>query len=144
VRIGNLRVSPAASPVYEPERKVNAMFGKEIALIGFDRSVDSLTLYWRAAKLSQADYTVFVHLLDAEGKMIAQTDGPPTRGRYPTSAWLLSEVVKDEHPIHWPAQVAQVRVGLYQAQTGVRLPATKPDGNRYADDAVELPNIIDR
>ncbi len=34
-------------------------------------------LYWQAEAATATDYQVFNHLLDAEGNLVAQIDGPP-------------------------------------------------------------------
>ena len=39
-----------------------------------------VTLYWRPTAPLDADYTVFVHVIDAQGNPIAQRDTPPQGG----------------------------------------------------------------
>jgi hypothetical protein len=82
----------------------------------------SLVLYWRSLERMENDYTVFVHLLDAEGNIVAQGDSPPVQGHYPTTMWAVGEVVRDEHPLVGPPEaiVRGVRfaVGWYSAQEG--------------------------
>jgi hypothetical protein len=60
---------------------------------------------------------VFVHLLDADGRLVAQHDGPPMEGRYPATAWLPGDVVPDVHRItlgpDTPAGTYQLQVGMY-------------------------------
>ena len=72
------------------------------------------------------DYTVFVHLRDQlTGDAIAQGDGPPVDGWYPTSLWTAGEVVEDEHAVSLPAQVPSgtydLVVGWYDLGSGARL-----------------------
>jgi hypothetical protein len=82
----------------------------------------SLVLYWRSLERMENDYTVFVHLLDAEGSIVAQGDSPPVQGHYPTTMWAVGEVVRDEHPLVGSPEaiVRGVRfaVGWYSAQEG--------------------------
>jgi hypothetical protein len=113
---------------------VSAVFAGPIALIGFDlpqATVSSsatvpITLYWNALS-GEIDngYTVFVHLLTPDGRVIAQHDGLPAQGERPTNEWVRGEYVVDRHELVWrepdytgPAQVA---VGLYDPETGERL-----------------------
>jgi hypothetical protein len=50
-------------------------------------------LYWQARAPVDRSYTVFLHLLDGQGKLIAQADGLPAAGVRPTSSWAPGEVV---------------------------------------------------
>ena len=72
-----------------------------------------------------ADYTVFIHLLDSEGQIAQQWDAPPTGGWYPTSFWAPGEVVRDGHELAFSPQLApgeyRLILGLYGAD-GARLP----------------------
>jgi hypothetical protein len=84
------------------------------------------TLFFRSLKAVSVDYQVFVHLLDAQGKVVAGNDGPPRQGLYPTSFWSPGEIIADER--HWVLDVPpgeyQLEVGFYQLGTGERLPLT--------------------
>ena len=110
-------------------------FGDAIRLIGFDpppATVDparpvAMTLYWQAvAGDIPTGYTVFVHLLADDGRLIAQSDAVPAGGARPTNEWLMGEYVVDTHELAWretgysgPARLA---VGLYDPLIGARLP----------------------
>jgi hypothetical protein len=80
---------------------------------------------------------VFVHLLDAGGRIAAQSDGPPGAGRAPTDGWSPGDVVDDRRELAAPAGEYRVVVGLYDPRTGVRLPATTEAGQPLGD-AVEI------
>ena len=88
-------------------------------------------LFWRALKTIDEDYTVFVHLVDANGKIIAQKDDQPQRGAYPTSFWDAGEVIGDEHALTIPRDALsgtyQVEVGIYRVSDGARLPVRDGD-----------------
>ena len=120
---------------------VGATFGGEIALAGYTlfpletefsekNSVSSgaatLELVWQAAAQPTADYTVFVHVLNADGTCcVWQADTMPRGGAYPTSRWRPGEVVVDAYEIVLPDDVAAgeyaIEVGWYAAETGKRL-----------------------
>ncbi|HEY3081430.1 MAG TPA: glycosyltransferase family 39 protein [Chloroflexota bacterium] len=74
------------------------------------------------------DLTVFVHLIDAAGAIVAQHDGPPCGGGCPTSSWSDGDAIVDEHPIELPGTLPEGRyqlvVGLYDAATGERVGRT--------------------
>jgi hypothetical protein len=105
-----------------------------------------VTLYWQATSKLPADYTVFVHVLDSRGERVAQGDGPPVDGRYPSSAWQPGQIVVDNHRIPLPAGVnpaapldaLRVVVGLYTPRDGARLPVTDARGVRMPDDQIVL------
>lgn len=85
-----------------------------------------ITFRWRLAKVAEQDYTVFIHLRDqATGEIIAQADGPPVNGWYPTSTWALGETVEDTHVFNLPPSVGpgcyDLVVGWYEPTTGLRL-----------------------
>jgi hypothetical protein len=110
-------------PVAQP---VDALFGESARLVGFDASEEgeqlAVALVWAAEADMPISYTVFVHALDAEGDIIAQSDAIPADSTRPTTGWLPGEYVTDRHvlPITLD-QVAALRIGLYNAATGVRL-----------------------
>ncbi len=93
-------------------------------------TMPNLNLFWQAQAIPQGDYTVFVHLLDPDGKLIAQADSPPAAGVYPTSLWDAGEIIADRHPL---PQLAPghylIQVGLYRPETGERLPVAEAPDN---------------
>lgn len=80
-----------------------------------------VTVGWRAQQSSETSYTGFVHLLDQDGRIVAQDDHVPQQGRRPTNTWLSGEVVEDDYELRLPADLAPGRyrlvVGLYDATT---------------------------
>ena len=107
--------------------------GGVIELLGYEVSPARpgealhLTLYWRCVAPVKEDYTVFNHVLapHAAGAWVAQQDGPPASGLYPTSWWRPGEVIVDRHAIAIPSDVRpgdyQIAVGLYEFATLRRL-----------------------
>jgi hypothetical protein len=122
-----------------------ANFADQIELLGYDAVQQGMalavTLYWRCIQPPDANYTAFVHLLDASGNTIAQHDSQPQGGAYPTSVWDAAEVVVDEHAVPLPSGLApgafRLRVGLYEPATGERLPVVG-DGDSVELGPVEL------
>ena len=88
-----------------------------------------LTLYWQGIEYANyfgLDYSVFVHLVDRETRLWAQTDGHPVAGSYPTSHWRSTEVViPDRRSMLLPADIPpgryRLEVGMYLLPTGERL-----------------------
>ncbi len=134
------------------EEPVDADFGRQITLVGFEVE-DGLspggefdvTLYWEAQRPPDDDYIVFVHLLGADGQVVAGHDGPPMGGRYATRAWIPGEVVPDVHRLVLgpavPVGTYRLQVGMYRWPSMERLPVWDKDGVEQADRAVLLGSI---
>jgi len=86
----------------------------------FDRLL--LTVYWEAVQPVENDYSVAVHLVAhdpprGEEDVLAQSDAVhPVMGWYPTSQWVVGEVVRDDYVFSVPSDVPPiaVRVGMYR------------------------------
>ncbi|HLY64507.1 MAG TPA: hypothetical protein VKU60_03140, partial [Chloroflexota bacterium] len=85
----------------------------------------NVELQWQALQPFDANYTVFVHLLDGTNRVVAQQDAQPLDGQLPTIAWQSGQIVNDQHAIPLPAALPagdyRVEVGLYLQSTGERL-----------------------
>ena len=116
-----------------PDRPLSASLGGVIALDGFQLDPGAqvkvglpltVTLYWRSVEPA-GQFKVFVHVLDAFGKIVAQHDGEPVSNLWPTHLWKPGDVVPDERVIAalsdvMPGQYT-LQVGMYDARTGTRL-----------------------
>jgi hypothetical protein len=92
----------------------------------------TVTVAWQALQPIDFDYNVFVHAVDAAGNRVAQWDGQPERAgeAYPMTAWPVGEIVSNSYRLELDpaaAPVRQVLVGLYNWQTGERLPVDGDD-----------------
>jgi hypothetical protein len=54
-----------------------------------------LSLFWQADEPVGERFTVFAHLLDQNGRLVAQQDGEPVGGSRPTTSWSAGEVIRD-------------------------------------------------
>lgn len=116
-----------------PERVIDATLGGRITLDAAAFSPRVLPgapllvdLRWRADRSPGADYTVFVHLDDTAGQLVAQHDGPPANGLQPTGAWEPGALVDDRRAIALPPALppGQYRLdaGLYRGSQRLALP----------------------
>ena len=84
-------------------------------------------------------------MLNATGDIVAQADGPPLKGDWPTSAWDLGQPVRDLRHLAYsralPPGDYSVLVGLYDPDSGLRAAAHARDGSEYADRAVPLLSV---
>ncbi len=85
----------------------------------------AIPLLWRAEAETPTDYRVFVHLVDATGAIVAQSDAAPAGWTRPTTGWLPGEYISDTHTLTLPDTLPPgpfaLRVGLYDPDTGTRL-----------------------
>jgi len=133
----------------QPEVPLQVLWGDVILLRGYDlqRSAGSLvlTLYWQAQRRMDVSYKVFVHLIDpATAAIVVQDDAVPRRWTYPTTHWQRDEVVEDTISLLLdgvPPGQYRLLVGLYDPETGERVPVHSPSGEPYPDDAVPLDRI---
>jgi len=107
-----------------------------------------LTLYWQCLEEMEASYTVFVHLLDEEGRIHGQGDALPQGGRLPTDLWVPGEVVVDSYevPVAPEAEPGQyiLAMGMYDGVTGIRLPARDMRGMSLPEDRVLSGQVLVR
>jgi hypothetical protein len=96
---------------------------------------------WQSSELITRDLTVFVHVLDADGAIVAQQDRRPFRGRWPTPVWQPGELLQDTHEISLPAALPP---GLYSVYFGLydeagRLPLADESGDSWlSEDLVRV------
>ena len=104
------------------KNEVNADFGNEIRLLGYDlvpieNNNYDLILVWQALQSPNSDYMVFTHLLDQNGSCcIWQIDAMPQGNQYPTSRWITDEVVVDTYEINLPEDL---QAGEYPLEVGL-------------------------
>ncbi|MCC6616863.1 MAG: hypothetical protein IT320_25545 [Anaerolineae bacterium] len=104
-------------------------------------------LDWLAAEAPGADYTWFVHVLDAQGQIVAQQDRAPQGGIAPTSVWEHGRQVTDR--LYFPIDKTRItgdwrlRVGWIDPTSGELLETTSADGNPVADRLILLPLDFD-
>lgn len=114
--------APAVSVDQSPWPGVR-LRGLDVRPADGDPSAWNVRLHWAVQATPPGDLTVFVHLVDPSGRMVAQQDGPPARGRWPASLWRPGDLVQDEHRVVVGQAVppgSRLRIGLYDPATGVR------------------------
>jgi hypothetical protein len=97
-----------------------------------------ITLWWHVLADVGADYTIFVHSIDSNGKLIAQDDAMPDAGRSPTRLWQAGDRIRDGHSLaaSLPADGVFL-IGAYDPSTMTRLPAIQ-NQQPLADNALQL------
>jgi hypothetical protein len=105
--------------------QVGVDLGNLARLVGYnltenDSSLD-LELVWLGLEETATSYRVFVHLLDDAGNILDQSDGEPSQWTRPTSGWMPGEYIVDQHQLGDIDGASELRIGLYDPDTGVRL-----------------------
>ncbi len=129
---------------WQPANPVAANFANQVQLLGYDAALPArpggaweYTLYWQATAPLERDYTLFVHLLDANNVLVGQGDSPPLQGVYPTSRWQPGEILNDAQSLpiaaDLPSGKYRVVIGLYDPATGTRLPVLDENGQITGD-----------
>lgn len=137
----------------QPAVALEAELARVGRLTGFDlgspsvapgQSLD-LMLHWQAKETTGDRLAVFVHLVAADGSLVAQADGEPGGGAWPTSSWVPGEFLADTHTLTVQpgaaAGPATLVVGLYDPLTGERVPWLDAAG-QPAGDELRLPVTV--
>jgi 4-amino-4-deoxy-L-arabinose transferase-like glycosyltransferase len=134
-----------------PQRRVDARVGERAVLLGADvpdqvvaGETLALALYWQPVAAFDRNYIVFAHV-EVEGQALrGQDDGNPVCGSMPTTAWEPGQTVVDGRllPIDpaTPPGAYPVVVGMYDYQTGERLPVAGSDANAWGN-AVQVGTV---
>jgi hypothetical protein len=131
-----------------PRLMLNANLDNKVLLMACDLENDSLrpgetlrlALYWRALQQMPENYTVFVHVAQADGAVLVQRDTQPRDGTHPTGSWVTGELVRDPHelsiPGDAPPDIYWLKVGMYSQATMQRLPVVDPGQAKVLQDSV--------
>lgn len=141
---GIFHIDSTGSTVIPAQQRTFADFDNSIALLGFDLpggQIDAgdeldLMLYWKAQQPLDINYQVFVHLFDADGNLVAQSD-KLNPGDYPTRRWTTDKYVRDPHslvlPPDLPSGTYTVTTGLWVQAEGWRSPLVDESGTQVDD-----------
>jgi 4-amino-4-deoxy-L-arabinose transferase-like glycosyltransferase len=120
--------------VYQPPRPydepVGALFGEGLHLRGFSQQIQDdgralvITPAWDVQAAMPGGWFSFVHVLDAEGRRIAQIDAPIDEGLF--DEWQAGQQFGGPLPIALPPDAPpgpyRVALGVYRPDSGERLP----------------------
>jgi hypothetical protein len=128
--------------LYDPppvDQVLDYRLGNSLGLYGYSIRMETgltLELVWTAHEPVDVDYTVFVHVLNADDVTIAQHDQMPRNYTYRTSLWDTGEYIIDRYQFDLdPEQAESVRLGLYVQATGERL-TVYSDANETLSDSI--------
>jgi hypothetical protein len=133
-----LAFAPTGVPVWEAPAPMDFVDGIRLerlrlhdwpARVGKPLRVEAT---WQATGPVAASYTVFLHLLGPDGRLVAGQDGLPVNGYRASTTWQPGEAIVDRKAILVPADTPRgdytLEAGLYDPQTGRRLPLLDASG----------------
>jgi hypothetical protein len=109
----------------QPEHSTHLALSVSVVLVGYDLQPDApspgkelhVALHWEVIQPLAEDYHSYVHLVDDEGRVLAQSDHQPGGAYYPTSVWQREEPLLDEHTLPIPSdgvgRTFQLLAGMY-------------------------------
>jgi hypothetical protein len=130
------------------ERAVGARWGAALHLRGVTiaRAPGQfvVTPAWDVRATPEANYQVFLHLLDARGERVGQIDVAPGGANFPpTSAWQAGRQIAVPLPLplrpDLPAGEYRLVIGLYDSANGQRPPLTE---GHAADEQLDGPSVV--
>ncbi len=141
-------INPAYSMIPEPgwqtwfgTEKAQVNFNNQFVLHSYAQEINEsgiqLQLHWQATMQPDFDYSTFVHLVNASGQLVAQADvGLGQSINYLPTVWAAGDMVVEHYKLTFPeglpAGTYQIRAGVYNWVSGVRLPVyveNKPVGD---------------
>jgi 4-amino-4-deoxy-L-arabinose transferase-like glycosyltransferase len=138
--VGRMKLTPGA-PLAQPPLPYHAAFADQATLVSAQMETPpviqagaaiTLTTTWQAVSAMSHDYTIFAQLVNDAGAVVAQKDGQPQGGEYPTGLWDIGEVVTDQRTLTLPSPLPAGRyrlvAGLYVLETQQRLPVATASG----------------
>lgn len=101
----------------------------------------TVTLTWHALEPIPADWTVFVHLVNAERRIVAEDNRRPHAGAAPMPQWTTGDWLEDDYRLDLPADLPPgnytMHVGLFLPQVDWRRQAVwAANGDFVGDQAV--------
>ena len=135
----------------QPNRPRSASFAGQLLLDAFGLSATRLpagsslqvATRWQALAAPAGDYTLFTHLLGADGSLVAQVDGQPQGGLQPTGSWPVGAQFTERVALQLPRTLQPgsyaVQVGWYRLDTLERLVV---DGSGGLQNSVELGSVV--
>lgn len=134
-----------------PEGEVRANLGDKVVLVSCEftdvafRPGDAMQLLitWEVRDRFTEDYTVFIHVIDDDRRILTQRDQPPLGGGRPTTTWQPGERLLDPYVLTIPSDAREsdywVEVGLYRGNQ--RLPVVDPGFAEEKENAVVVRQI---
>ncbi len=105
-----------------------------IVLLGYSiPAPGEIELVWSTTRNIGESLRLFVHALDAAGRIVAQWDGVPADWTRPTTGWLPGEYITTTHSFQLPRAERRLSLGWYAPSSGERVALADADALTLAD-----------
>jgi hypothetical protein len=149
--VGQVALHPAEWPPFSTESLAQIEPGIELVSAHFPEVVPAgqpftVTVEWQVSQDIDQAYTTFVHVGEPGQPPVAQGDGVPRQGHYPTTFWRAGQRFTDEYVVVLPAALPPgrypVQIGLYEsAPPHGRLPLSV-NGVRQPFEALVVGGVV--
>ncbi len=141
--------------LWRMQHESDVRFGEHIRLVGYDlHDPDPLpgepvafTFYWNAPTRPPENYSFFLHLVAADGTSpFAQVDGNPAVPERLTQTWNRADetLISPRFTLTLPPDLVpgdyRVLLGLYNFETGARLPLQNAQGDAWEVTQLRIPD----
>jgi|GEM_PF-4519300 hypothetical protein len=145
LRVGNPKSTEPSIPL--AEKLLNSAWSEGIKLTAIGLPSRTLSagemlvvaFNWRVDRVPLRDLTVFLHVIDNAGNIVAQKDQHPFDGRFSTAVWQVDEHLRDVFTVALPANLPAgkygLRIGLYDMAGPVPL-------DNGSQDFLLLPDVV--
>lgn len=133
-----------------PENFTSVNYADLIGLEGYTlkpaKTGLEIIFFFRALDSISHDYTLFVHIVDGNDRIVAQKDAQPFNGEYPTSKWSLSDLIVEVRTLSpIPEGEYKIYIGWYRhREEGWERLSTVGNGTSPATDHLLLDTITIR
>lgn len=137
--VGELVIPPApmAIDTTEPVGTLGSVVLHRARLVQSNGGLH-IELTWETQESLDTDYSIFVHFTPLDSPVpIAQADGPPMNGRYPTHVWLPGDIIHDTRTL----SLDSIEPGNYLVNVGLYDTANNRLRNE-SQDFIEIANVI--
>ncbi|MBE2222088.1 MAG: hypothetical protein IAF02_11125 [Anaerolineae bacterium] len=105
----------------------------------------AVSLFWKAQQPIETSYKVFLHVVDNKSnELVAQIDFIPDNWVYPTNYWQCGEIIHDQVSLpisQLPPGEYTLLLGLYEEDSGVRLPTSRVNGQSIFEEIVRIARL---
>ncbi len=141
--------------LWRMQHETDVRFGEHIRLVGYDLHDPhplpgdpmAFTFYWNAPTRPPENYSFFLHLVAADGTSpFAQVDGNPAVPERLTLTWNRADetLISPRFTLTLPPDLApgdyRVLLGLYNFETGARLPLQDAQGDAWEVTQLRIPD----
>ncbi len=125
-----------------PARTMDYVLGESVRLVcasaRWETGELGLDLAWQVDAPLAEDVSIFIHLLNPQGRLVDQHDSQPFSGNYPAHLWQPGQLLADRYELPFRPSFASLEIGLYTPGNGDRLSVTS-GGQPVVNNLIPIP-----